>query len=193
MNIILNGKEISKTAEELLEAMKNESLRMIEATHVLSAKNAWYYSHLGSLDFARQMGLISEERRQELYQEFSRAIDLITEQWNDVLKEGENMTNKKLARLLYENEKISFGMIDEPNIIITNGAINYDNGFFDEYNKNAIAIFAKDLHGLFKHGMILKESSIGIQAISINYIEFLLNNKGLSREDCLFMLSKCMG
>lgn len=57
---------------------------MIESTHVLSATNAWYYSHLGSLDFARQMGLISEERRQELYHEFSRAIDLITEQWNDV-------------------------------------------------------------------------------------------------------------
>ena len=51
------------------------------------------------------------------------------------------MTNKELAKLLYENENISFGMIDKPNIIITNGTINYDNGFCDEYNKNAIIHF----------------------------------------------------
>lgn len=73
-------KKFSKKAEEHLEAMKAESLRMIQSTKDPSVKKAWYYSHLGSLDFARQMGLISEERRQELYREFSRAIDLITEQ-----------------------------------------------------------------------------------------------------------------
>ena len=33
---------------------------------------AWYHSHLGSLDFARQMGLITEERRQQLYKEFGK-------------------------------------------------------------------------------------------------------------------------
>lgn len=72
---ITDNIQLSKAAEELLEAMKTESLRMIESTHMPSVKNAWYYSHLGSLDFARQMGLISEERRQELYREFSRAIE----------------------------------------------------------------------------------------------------------------------
>lgn len=100
------------------------------------------------------------------------------------------MTNMELAKLLYENENISFGMIDKPNIIITNGTINYDNGFCDEYNKNAITIYAKDLNGLFKFGMILKESSTGIQTISQDYIEFLLENNGLSSEDCLRILSK---
>ena len=76
---ITNNIQLSKAAEELLEAMKTESLRMIESTHVPSVKNAWYYSHLGSLDFARQMGFISEERRQELCREFSRTIlNLIT-------------------------------------------------------------------------------------------------------------------
>ena len=75
----LNNIQLSKAAEELLEAMKTGSLRMIESTHVPSVKNAWYYSHLGSLDFARQMGFISEERRQELCREFSRTIlNLIT-------------------------------------------------------------------------------------------------------------------
>lgn len=72
------------------------------------------------------------------------------------------MTNKELAKLLYENENILFGMIDKPNIIITNGTINYNNGFCDEYDRNAITIYTKDLNGLFKPGMILKESSIGI-------------------------------
>jgi predicted Rossmann-fold nucleotide-binding protein len=71
---ITDNIKLSKTAEELLEAMKTEYLRRIESAHVLSVKNAWYYSYLGSLDFARQMGLISEEHRQELCREFSKAI-----------------------------------------------------------------------------------------------------------------------
>ena len=100
------------------------------------------------------------------------------------------MTNKELAKLLYKNENISFGMIDKPNIIITNGTINYDNGFCNEYNKNAITIYAKDLKGLFKFGMILRDTSTDIQTISQDYIEFLLDNKGLSREKCLYILSK---
>lgn len=68
-------KKFSKKAEEHLEAMKAESLRMIHSTETSSTKHAWYYSHLGSIDFARQMGLISEERRQELYEEFERASE----------------------------------------------------------------------------------------------------------------------
>ncbi len=68
-------KKFSKKAEEHLEAMKAESLRMIQATKDPSVKKAWHNSHLGSLDFAKEMGLISEERRQELYREFSRAIE----------------------------------------------------------------------------------------------------------------------
>lgn len=103
------------------------------------------------------------------------------------------MTNKEIAKNLYENENIIWGMIDKPNIIITNGTINYNNGLCNEYNRNAIAIYAKDLNGLFKHGMILKESSTGIQIISREYIEYLLENNGLSREDALSLLSKCRG
>lgn len=91
------------------------------------------------------------------------------------------MTNKELAKLLYENENVSFGMIDKPNIIITNGTINYDSGFCDEYNKNAITIYAKDVKGLFHFGIILRESFTDIQTISQDYIEFLLENNGLSR------------
>lgn len=71
-------KKFSKKAEENLEDMKAESLRMIQETKDPSVKKAWYNSHLGSLDFARQMGLISEERRQELYREFRELLNLIT-------------------------------------------------------------------------------------------------------------------
>lgn len=55
------------------------------------------------------------------------------------------MTNKEIAKKLYEDENIVFGMIDKPNIIITNGTINYNNGLCNEYNKNAITIDAEDL------------------------------------------------
>lgn len=65
-------------AEKLLEAMKQETVHMIKSTGNQETRKAWYHSHLGSIDFARQMGLISEERRRQLYKEF-----------NAELKEGE--------------------------------------------------------------------------------------------------------
>ena len=45
---------------------------MIHEASTYEGKMAWYHSHLGSLDFARQMGLITEERRQQLYKEFGK-------------------------------------------------------------------------------------------------------------------------
>lgn len=84
-------KKFSKKAEEHLEAMKAESLRMIQATKDPSVKKAWYYSHLGSLDFAKEMGLISEERRQELYREFRELSNVIR---NDELKQRFDQNEK---------------------------------------------------------------------------------------------------
>jgi hypothetical protein len=52
--------------------MRREATEMIRAGSTYEGKMAWYHSHLGSLDFARQMGLITEERRQQLYKEFSK-------------------------------------------------------------------------------------------------------------------------
>ena len=34
-----------------------------------ASRLAWYWSHIGAIDLARQMGVITEERRQELYDE----------------------------------------------------------------------------------------------------------------------------
>lgn len=76
----LNGKGPSKeqaleNAEKVLSAMKRESLHVINSSDNEQTKKAWYYSHLGSLDFARQIGLISEKRRLELYKEFDQQIE----------------------------------------------------------------------------------------------------------------------
>lgn len=59
-----------ENAEKLLGAMKAEAIRMIKGTGIQETRKAWYHSHLGSIDFARQIGLITEERRQQLYREF---------------------------------------------------------------------------------------------------------------------------
>ena len=39
---------------------------------------AWYWSHIGSIDLARQLDLISEKRRQELYEEMRPLKPAIT-------------------------------------------------------------------------------------------------------------------
>lgn len=71
---VTDNKQFSKKAEDLLEVMKNETLYMIQSAKEPSVKSAWYYSHIGALDFARQIGFISEERRQALYREFNKTL-----------------------------------------------------------------------------------------------------------------------
>lgn len=48
--------------------MMEETRRMIAASSKEDSRVAWYWSFVGSLDMARQLGLITEERRQELYE-----------------------------------------------------------------------------------------------------------------------------
>lgn len=61
-------------AEKLLEAMKKEAINMIKSSGIQETQKAWYHSHLGSIDFARQMGLITEQRRMQLYKEFEKEL-----------------------------------------------------------------------------------------------------------------------
>ena len=73
----LNGEGPTKeqafeNVEKLLASMRREATEMIHTGNTHEGKMAWYHSHLGSLDFARQMGLITEERRQQLYKEFGK-------------------------------------------------------------------------------------------------------------------------
>ena len=56
--------------ETLLASMQQEASRNIKNPSVSEASClAWYWSHIGAIDLARQMGIISEERRKELYEE----------------------------------------------------------------------------------------------------------------------------
>lgn len=64
-----------ENAEKLLGAMKTETVRMIKHTEIQETRKAWYHSHLGSIDFARQIGLITEDRRMQLYKEFKQGIE----------------------------------------------------------------------------------------------------------------------
>lgn len=63
-------KDTDMNVEKLLKAMKEEAERGIRDGGKYESKVAWYWSHIGSIDMARQLGLITEERRQELYREF---------------------------------------------------------------------------------------------------------------------------
>ena len=99
-----------------------------------------------------------------------------------------NITNTELAKMLYEDSNISFGMIDSPNIIITTGTIDYDNGSCDGVNKKARTIYANDKENIFHFGMILKNTSTNIQTISLEYLEALLSSNCLKRDDCIYLL-----
>lgn len=56
--------------ETLLASMKQEAERCIRRPDSLEAsQKAWYWSHIGSIDLAHQLGLITEKRRVELYTE----------------------------------------------------------------------------------------------------------------------------
>ncbi len=67
--------EALENVEKVLGVMKKESVHCIKTSDKEQVKKAWYYSHLGSIDLARQMGLITEERRKQLYREFDKAIE----------------------------------------------------------------------------------------------------------------------
>lgn len=56
--------------EELLALMKDETIRGIQEARSYAARVAWYWTHIGAIEMARQLDLITEERRQELEQDF---------------------------------------------------------------------------------------------------------------------------
>lgn len=57
-----------KSVETLLSSMRQEAARNIRDPKASGASRlAWYWSHIGAIDLARQMGVITEDRRQALY------------------------------------------------------------------------------------------------------------------------------
>lgn len=65
-------KDMDLDVEKRLASMKEEAVREIGRAKSPEAKLAWYWSHIGALDLARQLDFITEARRQELYEEFKR-------------------------------------------------------------------------------------------------------------------------
>lgn len=60
----------AKNVEELLEALKAEAVRNIRAAKTYDSRIAWYWTHIGEIEMARQLGLINEDRRYELEVDF---------------------------------------------------------------------------------------------------------------------------
>ena len=58
-----------ESVETLIAAMRTELAHMLESSERPTSRAAWYYSFLGSVDMARQLGLITEARRVEIYAE----------------------------------------------------------------------------------------------------------------------------
>lgn len=56
--------------EQVIAGMRDETVREIgKDTISAAAQVAWYWSYIGALDMAQQLGLIDNTRRQELYHE----------------------------------------------------------------------------------------------------------------------------
>ena len=59
-----------RDVERVLESTRDEILHCIEYASTIEAKKAWYYTHLGEIEMAFFLGLISNDRSQELHEEW---------------------------------------------------------------------------------------------------------------------------
>ena len=64
--------DMDKNVEKLVADMKAEAERAIRSDNenlTRDGRLAWYWSYVGALDMARQLGMVTDKRRQELYGE----------------------------------------------------------------------------------------------------------------------------
>lgn len=64
--------DMDQNVETKLAAMREETDREIRSkadTKTRDGRLAWYWSYIGAVDMAQQLGLITDQRRQELYKE----------------------------------------------------------------------------------------------------------------------------
>lgn len=62
-------KDMGQNIETLIASMREETARMVNEASRHEGKVAWYWSYIGALDMAQQLGLITDQRRQELYKD----------------------------------------------------------------------------------------------------------------------------
>ena len=63
-------KDMDQNVEKLIAAMRAEAERAIRSDNdnqTREGRLAWYWSYIGALDMAQQLGMITDKRRQELY------------------------------------------------------------------------------------------------------------------------------
>lgn len=66
----VKGEMTIRPVEEAIAAMRKETIYEIQKERTSpAAKLAWYWTYIGSLDMAQELGLIVDSRRQELYRE----------------------------------------------------------------------------------------------------------------------------
>ena len=61
--------DMEMNVEKLIASMKEETARMVKEAGRKESRFAWYWSYIGALDMARQLGVITELRRQKLHHE----------------------------------------------------------------------------------------------------------------------------
>ena len=61
--------DMEMNVEKLIASMKEETARMVKEAERKESRFAWYWSYIGALDMARQLGVITELRRQKLHHE----------------------------------------------------------------------------------------------------------------------------
>ena len=65
-------KDTDKDVEKLIAAMRAEAERTIQSENENQTRDgrlAWYWSYIGALDMAQQLGMITDKRRQKFYKE----------------------------------------------------------------------------------------------------------------------------
>ena len=74
--------DMDKNVEKLITAMREEAEREIRSESESKTRDgrlAWYWSYIGALDMAQQLGVITDKRRQELYKEVENLKELVKE------------------------------------------------------------------------------------------------------------------
>ena len=69
LQIVDSGVKVEKDIETVLQHTREESLRGMESTNQ-STRSAWYYTHMGEIEMAFFLGLISPERNLTLHEEW---------------------------------------------------------------------------------------------------------------------------
>lgn len=89
--------------EQIIAGMRDETIREIgKDTISAAAQVAWYWSYIGALDMAQQLGLIDDTRRQELYhgaETFKPVCEVRAVQPGDYLAAAEMSTEQNYNQI----------------------------------------------------------------------------------------------